>query len=357
MGLEVILNASELENNGSKEGLKTLYYENGTKKEEIPWNKGKLDGMWRSWFQNGKNESQYRFVNGIKHGKWQWWFEDGKLREELNWNNGKRHGSFIEYYKNGRLKSHLNYQDDVLHGACTFWYKNGNKEQEIHYFKGQEHGESITWYESGQKESKAYYVKGKPYKSYIEWDENGKVLTQLVIKDNEVKKGEEQPQDSIHPCRKIQKIAEKDVTFNFEFPPISLPPKIELGKPILSNLRKTDDLLFFFSNTFLNQYELVFNKNRFIITSKPGTEGEPECINDIVIKNANIRTPEGISIGDPLKFVLMIPGVKVEVMEGFGYWVALPSGWNAVFYQSNETSNQKLLKNSKVKEIAKSLSF
>ena len=92
---------------GKLEGLRTVFFPNGTIAEEINYKKGLKDGIYKKYTEKGivleesifkNNEynglaifkdaegnivSQGKFVNGIKAGVWQF-FEHGKLIKETN---------------------------------------------------------------------------------------------------------------------------------------------------------------------------------------------------------------------------------------------------------------------------------
>jgi len=454
----------ELDNNKTTK-TDFIFFDDGKRKEEIPWLNGKIHGDWISWYHNGIMESHYIYTNGVKNGKWQWWNENGKLREEYNWKDGKRNGEQIEWYENGQKMMLINYLEDVKHGEeiqwynngnikskVTFnhgkmngkyyqwylngkkseegefnngkregkwfrWYENGKLSEESNYKNGLEqgkfsswhengklesrtiyengkicgeavrfysngkneycvtyqnskiHGLEIYWFENGQKASETRYINGKKHGKSIEWDEEGNIeieskwMQGKLVEENGVKLKSSEQSKSLMTSgflpKKNQERHNKSSfcdTAHYNF----LPIEISLGKPIPQYLKKSKEieLLIFFSNEFLHQYSWSYKGHEFIITSKlPFDDSEEEIINDIICKSASFISPEGISIGDPLKYVLRVPGAKVQVMNGFGYWVKLPSGWNAIFYQGEEVTKGKLNENEKVRLIALSLNL
>ena len=62
------------------------------------------------------------------------------------------------------------------------------------------------------------------------------------------------------------------------------------------------------------------------------------CINNlgniqyIATSSLQVRSPEGIRVGQPLKEVLNIQNLQMRKWLGWGYVVDLPSGWKAALF-------------------------
>ncbi len=51
---------------GKKEGLATLWYQNGNTKEEANYHQGIQVGLTTKWYENGNIESEINYKNGKK---------------------------------------------------------------------------------------------------------------------------------------------------------------------------------------------------------------------------------------------------------------------------------------------------
>jgi antitoxin component YwqK of YwqJK toxin-antitoxin module len=273
---------------------------------------------------------------GKKHGKCMEWYENGQKESEIEYLNGNENGKAIRWSKNGVKIHELEYKEGKPYGKWIFWDEKGKgiKEREDHFiYKGSSLiTQRIWWYPNGEKRKIAEFEDGKMIGKLQEWNIEGKVVENVIFIDYLDKK-----------------TYNENNVFKYKFPEIDLPENIKIGKQLSQNLMKEETQLLFFDVNTLDQYFVIHNGIRFVITTLPGTK----MINHIFFEDATIMTPEGVSIGDPLKFVLKFPDTKVEMMEGYGYWVILPSGWSAVFFQGQSTTQGKLKENAKVKLIAR----
>jgi hypothetical protein len=125
---------------------------------------------------------------------------------------------------------------------------------------------------------------------------------------------------------------------------------LDLGKRVPHDLKKDERMLIFFSNDFHSQYPWTHDGIDYVLL----TSNNSDTINGIICEDRRFETPEGVRVGHTLKEVRRIAGVEYETMAGFGYWVPLPSGWNAVFFQGHSATDGALPPEATVKLIAKS---
>ena len=72
------------------DGVWTEFYEDGTKRLEMPFKSGKKHGPLRQWYENGKLAVETLYANGKRHGISKEYDVAGNLRDERQWENGKR---------------------------------------------------------------------------------------------------------------------------------------------------------------------------------------------------------------------------------------------------------------------------
>jgi hypothetical protein len=128
---------------------------------------------------------------------------------------------------------------------------------------------------------------------------------------------------------------------------------LDLGNKLPPDLKKEEAQLLFFSNAFHEQYALNHAGIEYRLLALP----DIGTINGIVCKDHRFVTPEGVRIGQTLKEVKDLTGGKYKTMPGFGYWVPLSSGWNAVFFQGASTTDGPLASDAQVSLVAKSMQF
>ncbi len=145
------------------------------------------EGLWKYYHQESKiimTSENYKKgkLNGIK----KIFYNDGSLAEELIFLDGKRNGNYKKFGINEKILEDLNYKNDELHGIAKFYDGLGNLILEGQYKEGLKSG---TWktYENGKivKEEKAAKFNSKNFK-YTTNEKGEKVPGEL--KDREPKK-------------------------------------------------------------------------------------------------------------------------------------------------------------------------
>jgi len=126
---------------------------------------------------------------------------------------------------------------------------------------------------------------------------------------------------------------------------------IEGPVPPLNLIKKEKFKSIFFSNDFHDVYSCRDNDIDYTILKLPGDS--ENTIRAIICKDKRFITPEGVRVGQSLKDVKRLTGGDYMTMHGFGYWVTLPSGWNAVFFQGSSATDGPLALDSKVALITK----
>ncbi len=101
------------------------FYEDGSIKDEIPFEGNKLDGIWIMYFQNGNKRIEGTYSDGLAHGPWKYYFETGELNAHGTASTGNWEGQYTWYYINGKKKKEGNYSKGWLGGDFTFYAEDG----------------------------------------------------------------------------------------------------------------------------------------------------------------------------------------------------------------------------------------
>ncbi|MBN2683472.1 MAG: hypothetical protein JXR58_13340 [Bacteroidales bacterium] len=234
---------------GMKQGLWTIYFENGQKYHEGNFENGLEEGEWTSWYENGKMESQGEFVNGIINGLWKKWHFNGVKLSEIELSMGLKSGIAAYWNEFGELEKEENFilvdvkknsdkiyvdenvieKKSILHGKYIVNFPNGKpnilgsyfygkkdgkweiyaalgridfsklnsdtysrievrKVKEEYYKKGNPHGEWKSWYEEGMQESVINYKEGAKHGKIAYYEKTGRVIYEAIYKMNEKQK-------------------------------------------------------------------------------------------------------------------------------------------------------------------------
>ena len=209
---------------GVRNGIMNVFYENGTLKYEGLWRNNKQEGLFKMYSENGnlirenifKNhkkisqkeyfeggglKSKGSYKNEIKHGEWTEYFENGKLSTKTEFESGNKI-NMQSWFENGNIiseedqikhktkkssqktnsstiKKHSNDLVDIgiythfnnkpFTGIMFLDDENGNVIEEIQMVDGLKHGPANQYYSNGQKRQELYYIED-------EIDNNKKIL-------------------------------------------------------------------------------------------------------------------------------------------------------------------------------------
>ncbi|MEO0897467.1 MAG: hypothetical protein AAFY71_13760 [Bacteroidota bacterium] len=89
---------------GIFEGLGFSFYDNGSKKEEIPYQEGEIHGVVKEFYKSGKLKSIMPYLYGMKEGTFKQYFPDSSLKMKQEWLGGKRNGPMEVFFQSGKLR-------------------------------------------------------------------------------------------------------------------------------------------------------------------------------------------------------------------------------------------------------------
>lgn len=148
---EGVLISSENYVAGELEGIRTRFYKNGQKKDEVSYAEGKKSGTYTLWYENGKIKTSGEISDNKKQGKWESWGEEGVT------------------------EGYSTYKDGILNGESTTFWPDGKEKTRANYVNGNYDGEFVEFYENGEKKTEGSYSEGSKVGKWQYWDENGKL--------------------------------------------------------------------------------------------------------------------------------------------------------------------------------------
>ena len=89
---DTITNFGSFDSTGMKQGLWTMWHENGQKMMEAGLEIGMAEGIFRMWYDNGQIREEGIYKNSEKNGICRGWHEDGTINAELSgiYKDGKK---------------------------------------------------------------------------------------------------------------------------------------------------------------------------------------------------------------------------------------------------------------------------
>jgi len=140
--------------------LSDLKFENINGSSIALQNQKTFSGKACSYYNSGKLSTLTSFQEGAKQGVWQVYFENGQIEKEGDVSEGKEHGRYLEYFPTGQLKYVYTYDFGKKTGVWRSWYVHGGKYTERHFENDQLHGKVLVWDESGKLAKEYDYNRG-----------------------------------------------------------------------------------------------------------------------------------------------------------------------------------------------------
>jgi antitoxin component YwqK of YwqJK toxin-antitoxin module len=96
---------------GKVDGLRIIYYQNGSKKSEKLYKKAIPHGISKEYYSNGALSQMGKFVNGKEDGVWEKYYPNGQVKQKSNFKNGSFVGESIRYYSNSKILSSATFEN------------------------------------------------------------------------------------------------------------------------------------------------------------------------------------------------------------------------------------------------------
>ncbi|UZR98168.1 toxin-antitoxin system YwqK family antitoxin [Chondrinema litorale] len=139
----ISLGCSNSQNNDEQENLriKEAYHENGEQKQFyddgtlkalLNYDKGFLNGKCLFYYDNGKLKQSGSFENNEPYGLFKYYDSLGNFKREINWISGKKEGQSFDYYPNENIVMYNYYNNDTL-VYSRYYQENGESRSRLGY--------------------------------------------------------------------------------------------------------------------------------------------------------------------------------------------------------------------------------
>jgi len=107
------------------------------------------NGMATVWYENGQKKSEQHFVDDVPHGLWTTWYIEGRKWTEGHYANGLEDGAWRAWFQDGTLQTEWMMERGVWQGVYSEWHANGKKRLEVEFVKGKRQGPMTMWDDQG----------------------------------------------------------------------------------------------------------------------------------------------------------------------------------------------------------------
>lgn len=127
-----------------------IWFENGVKKAEGPFEHNQKRGVWTHFYESGKIKGTGAYEANLKQGPWKIYHPEGKVESEGSFKNDARSGKWVYYDKMGNKSAEGEFRAGMKEGPWVSYYGNGQVASRGSYRAGEAQGAWEYFFEKGQ---------------------------------------------------------------------------------------------------------------------------------------------------------------------------------------------------------------
>ncbi len=160
---------------GKPHGAHDKWWKNGRHALHATWDEGELQGAYERWYASGQRWEQATYEHGKREGPYLKWWKNGAVAHDYAYEGGKIDGEYRTFYDNGAVWAVGEYVDGKPQGTIKRWFPDGRLGYVMHHRNGRPDGAFKRWYADGQPRLEAVYVDGRLDGEFKNWREDGSV--------------------------------------------------------------------------------------------------------------------------------------------------------------------------------------
>jgi antitoxin component YwqK of YwqJK toxin-antitoxin module len=139
---------------------------------------GKPEGLWNYYFENGTTRAKLNYEKGILDSTCSWWNEQGKLVKTGSYWHGLEHGRWQFFDEQGNKRSAGSYQFSRQQGKWEYWHPDGTLSQQCFFVNGRMDSTYCSWFSNGKPHQVGAYRDDEKTGIWQEWDSTGARLAE-----------------------------------------------------------------------------------------------------------------------------------------------------------------------------------
>ena len=163
---------------GIKNGIHKVYYVNGQIKDSTQFVNGKEHGKFYSFKLDGTKESEGFFKMGQEDSTWTW-FNKNFVRIEGTFKNGLRNGRWLFNYPGTNKKEHIAFfKNGLKEGKWKYFYKSGGKLRIANFKNDKRNGKWSVYFENGKLDHEGKFKNDKEHGIWTSWHEKNERINE-----------------------------------------------------------------------------------------------------------------------------------------------------------------------------------
>jgi len=158
-------------------GLLKRFYDDGTLKAQILFDKTGKKAYTKMYYQNGVLAGEGNFIESMRDSVWKFYsFYDSSLRVEEAYKNGVKYGLSKKLYYSGKVAEELTYIDNKKEGKWIQYFESGTIKLKTTYVNDKREGDYVVNYPSGKPEITGIFKNNLMEADWHYFDEDGNLL-------------------------------------------------------------------------------------------------------------------------------------------------------------------------------------
>ncbi|KPK87008.1 MAG: hypothetical protein AMS27_03730 [Bacteroides sp. SM23_62_1] len=157
-----------------------LFYMNGAPAAEGKYYQNQKDSIWKyySYYSNTLTYTE-TYLKGQKEGLSSIYYQNGQVAELIDWKANKKHGPWLQFYEDSTLRLSSQYKNDELDGTYKIFNSSGKLMVMGQYVKNEPDGTWFYYDDEGQLKFELLYDKGKILNEDVLEDEVLKFMDEM----------------------------------------------------------------------------------------------------------------------------------------------------------------------------------
>lgn len=132
----VVIEKYQIDSDSLKTGEAKIFDDEGKLFDLSNYTKGKLNGIRTIYYKDGSIDTEENYIDDVLVGVYKQYHKNGNAMQTGSYTDGVLTGEVISYYEDGKMRESVTFVDNIEDGPFAEYYENGMKHWEGNYRNG-----------------------------------------------------------------------------------------------------------------------------------------------------------------------------------------------------------------------------